>query len=224
MAKRFTDTDKYKKSFIRNLPASYKIFWDYLYHDCSFSGIWQVDFEIAQICVGKDAPINKDEALRLFNDGEERIKVLNNGSKWLIKPFIDFQYGGLNPANRVHASVLRELLRYGIRGLQAPFYGSKNKEKDKDKDRIPSCIEDVKTFFLSILNLPGVEAEKFYNHFTSNGWKVGGKAPMKNWKAAAKNWATRVVPDKQKTIISLTKQQQSNLKQLKELKYDKPCV
>lgn len=32
------------------------------------------------------------------------------------------------------------------------------------------------------------EAEKFYNYFESNGWKVGGKASMKDWRAAARNW------------------------------------
>ena len=33
-----------------------------------------------------------------------------------------------------------------------------------------------------------IEAEKFYNHFQSNGWLVGGKSKMKDWKAAARNW------------------------------------
>ena len=32
------------------------------------------------------------------------------------------------------------------------------------------------------------ESEKFFNYYESNGWKVG-KNPMKNWKAAASNWA-----------------------------------
>ena len=31
------------------------------------------------------------------------------------------------------------------------------------------------------------EAERFVDHFTANGWKVG-KSPMKDWKAAARNW------------------------------------
>lgn len=31
------------------------------------------------------------------------------------------------------------------------------------------------------------EADKFFNYYESNGWKVG-KNPMKNWKAAANNW------------------------------------
>lgn len=35
------------------------------------------------------------------------------------------------------------------------------------------------------------EAEKFFNHFESNGWLVGGKTKMKNWQAAARNWIAR---------------------------------
>ena len=34
-----------------------------------------------------------------------------------------------------------------------------------------------------------LEAEKFVNYYTSNGWKVG-KNPMKSWGAAANNWIT----------------------------------
>jgi hypothetical protein len=30
--------------------------------------------------------------------------------------------------------------------------------------------------------------ERFYDHFTSNGWLVSGKTPMKNWQAALRNW------------------------------------
>lgn len=52
---------------------------------------------------------------------------------------------------------------------------------------IPSTINDVLAFFREN-NYPELEAQKFYNHFESNGWKVGGKSPMKNWKAAARNW------------------------------------
>ena len=37
---------------------------------------------------------------------------------------------------------------------------------------------------------PLSEAEKFQNHYESNGWKVG-KNPMKSWKHAVTNWITR---------------------------------
>ena len=32
-----------------------------------------------------------------------------------------------------------------------------------------------------------VDAERFIDHYTSNGWKVGGN-PMKDWKAAVRTW------------------------------------
>jgi len=36
-----------------------------------------------------------------------------------------------------------------------------------------------------------VEAQKFVDYFDSNGWKVGGKTKMVDWKAAVRNWITR---------------------------------
>lgn len=48
-------------------------------------------------------------------------------------------------------------------------------------------LREAKNYFAG-KKWPGIEAEKFFNYFQSNGWLVGGKTPMKNWKAAAKNW------------------------------------
>mgnify|MGYP000934353540 CR=1 FL=1 len=60
------------------------------------------------------------------------------------------------------------------------------KENELDQS-IPPDLEDVVDFFKK-QDKPFIEAEKFYNHFQSNGWLVGGKSPMKDWKAAARNW------------------------------------
>lgn len=51
-------------------------------------------------------------------------------------------------------------------------------------------LEQVKEFFKS-KNKTDLDAEKFFNHFESNGWLVGGKSKMKDWKAAARNWILR---------------------------------
>ena len=48
-------------------------------------------------------------------------------------------------------------------------------------------IEEVKAYFLEH-NFPELEAIKFFNYFSSNGWLVGGKTPMVDWQAAAQNW------------------------------------
>ncbi len=48
-------------------------------------------------------------------------------------------------------------------------------------------LEQIKEFFKE-KNKSNLDAEKFFNHFESNGWLVGGKSKMKNWQAAARNW------------------------------------
>ena len=53
MAKRFTDTEKWKKPFIRGLQGAYKLLWLYICDDCDHAGIWQVDIEVAQIRIGE---------------------------------------------------------------------------------------------------------------------------------------------------------------------------
>lgn len=47
-------------------------------------------------------------------------------------------------------------------------------------------LKDIEVYFSELGRVD--EADKFYDHFSSNGWKVGGKAAMKDWKAAARNW------------------------------------
>lgn len=65
------------------------------------------------------------------------------------------------------------------------------KETIKERESTPHTLEDVKKYFIE-LGYNDLEAEKFYDHFSSNGWKVSGRAPMKDWKAAARNWCRRL--------------------------------
>ncbi|WP_345232125.1 hypothetical protein [Olivibacter ginsenosidimutans] len=67
------------------------------------------------------------------------------------------------------------------------------KEKDSaqklfsNENTIPPPSEQVEKFFLANQSTLQ-EAHRFMNHYTANGWLVGGKSPMKDWKASAKNW------------------------------------
>lgn len=58
--------------------------------------------------------------------------------------------------------------------------------KSKGTD-IPPAMEDVLGYFAGQKSTE-TEANKFFNYFQSNGWKIGGKAPMRDWQAAARNW------------------------------------
>lgn len=48
--------------------------------------------------------------------------------------------------------------------------------------------EELVTAYFAEKQWPSVEGQKFFNHYESNGWLVGGKTPMRNWQAAARNW------------------------------------
>ena len=76
-----------------------------------------------------------------------------------------------------------------------------NTEKEKEKEKeieiegirgkpalkrfAPPAIDDVKAYCAERKNT--VDAQHWYDYYSSNGWKVG-KNPMKDWKAAVRTW------------------------------------
>ena len=54
---------------------------------------------------------------------------------------------------------------------------------------VAPSLEIVKDYFSTIEGTP-TDAECFYDYFTANGWRTG-KNPIKDWKAAARNWMRR---------------------------------
>ncbi|RTZ03589.1 transcriptional regulator [Flavobacterium bomense] len=51
---------------------------------------------------------------------------------------------------------------------------------------VPS-LEMILEYF-SFKESSQIEANKFFNYYSSIGWLIGGKTKMKDWKAAARNW------------------------------------
>lgn len=137
MAKRFTDTEKWKKPFLRNLKAEYKILWFYILDECDHAGIWQVDLQVAEIKTG--CKFKEADAKKYLCD---KIQVFSNGEKWFIPDFIEFQYGELNEKNRVHYSVILQLKKYNllddsnkIKPLTSILLDAKDKDMDKEQEQ-----------------------------------------------------------------------------------------
>lgn len=72
------------------------------------------------------------------------------------------------------------------------------KEQEQDKEQVllgdkptktskftPPSLADVQAYCLE--RNKGVDPERWYNHYTANGWMVG-KNKMKDWKAAVRTW------------------------------------
>jgi len=218
MAKRFTDTEKWKKPFIRGLQGPYKLLWLYICDDCDHAGIWQVDMDVAQIRIGEE--INLNQAIKSF---EDKIIIFDKGNKWFIPSFVEFQYpSGLNPENRSHNSVIILLDKYNLRNkpLISPLEGRMDMDKDMvmvmDKDKvelkgkkneIPTieeflcfCKEFIEKDMNCVFDEYQFSLKAKYETWTESGWKDGYGKPIKAWKSKIKN----TFPHLKKTYISNT--------------------
>src|SRR5690554_60329 len=55
------------------------------------------------------------------------------------------------------------------------------------KRELPKNENEVILFFLE-KKWPKIEAQKFFAHYKSIGWRIGGKIKMTDWHASAKSW------------------------------------
>ena len=221
MAKRFTDTEKWKKPFIRGLQGAYKLLWLYICDDCDHAGIWQVDIEVAQIRIGEK--IDSKEAVKSF---DEKIIIFDKGNKWFIPSFLEFQYpSGLNPDNRAHNSVIILLEKYNLRisnnkPLISPSEGSMDMDKDMDMDMDKVKGEKKVKFKENILltqkehlQLVAEFGEKhvidFYEYLS--GYKIEKSYKTKSDYLTIKRWVVDAILKQNKTSVSPRNKYQNEL-------------
>lgn len=71
---------------------------------------------------------------------------------------------------------------------------SVKRERKADKPPHPRFTppsEDEAINYFDEQGSSAAEAKSFLDYYAANGWKVGGRATMKNWQAAARNWIRR---------------------------------
>lgn len=72
--------------------------------------------------------------------------------------------------------------------IEKEIHSSAKSTTTKRKRFEKPSISDIKQYCMERNNC--VNAEQFYDHYESNGWKVG-KNSMKDWKAAVRTWERR---------------------------------
>jgi len=155
VAKRFTETGKWKKKWIRELSPEMKLFWFYLLDNCDHAGIWEVDIKLAAFQI--EVELDESEILNTFN---RKIVPFKPG-KWFVPKFIVYQYGELNKSNRAHLSVIKILTKYGLykglneveQGAYKILEGAKDKDKDKELDKVKDKDKDKKSKELQMLSI-----------------------------------------------------------------------
>ena len=67
-----------------------------------------------------------------------------------------------------------------------PSMSDKSKKKRESKIFVRPSLEEVRAYCLERKN--NIDPEAFMDHYESNGWKIGGRSAMKDWKAAVRTW------------------------------------
>lgn len=153
MAKRFTDSEKWKDPFFENLTPFLKLAWIYILDDCDHAGIWQKSIKRLNFSI--DTSFSETDLIKAFKD---RIVILN-ADKWFIPKFVTFQYGNefCNSKQKAVVSVIKilcqndliEELDNGLITLKIPLTNpidtlmDKDKDMEKDKDKATDQSMDM---------------------------------------------------------------------------------
>ena len=121
---------------------------------------------------------------------EEMLETLDDANRQMLQTFANSDENQIkNSWQKSSAKKEKEIVVTSSTSYRAP-----------SKDVNPT-MENVMSYFQEN-NFPELEAQKFFNYFSSNGWLVGGKAPMVNWQAAAQNWILNSINFKDNTTTT----------------------
>lgn len=138
MAKRFTDTDKWKREWFTDLPLKAKMVWIYVLDNCDHCGVWHTNFKLMSFQLGES--VSATEFDNWFGTKARRIE----DNKYFIPSFVEFQYGELNSGNNAHKAVIELIKKIGPQEpLISPSGGAQDKDKDQDKDQDKENSEDT---------------------------------------------------------------------------------
>lgn len=172
MAKRLTDTDKWKDDWFVSLSNDYRIIWLWLLDNCNHAGI----------CKRSIGLLNRDCNTKISeNELVEALegRLLICGNNWFIPKFLKFQYANLTSDRPVIISVVKELEKNNLSGMIPESFGNDYLIiKDKDKD-----INKGKSTLIKKHNKANETEKKslFDSFYDGYGKKVGKSEAQKAW-------------------------------------------
>lgn len=120
----------------------------------------------------------------------EKRDYMKNGVKFC-------EYRATKALNKVDGGMKQSLMGYETKfngGIKQSLPNNKldNKSNNQLDSMVRPTLEQVKAYCQERRN--GVDAERWFNYYSANGWKVG-KNPMKDWKAAVRTWERQDKPN-----------------------------
>jgi len=195
MGKRFTATEKWDDPFFCELDQNHKLAWIYLLDKCDNAGIYDVNIKTLNFFTGFE--FDKEELIKKLG---KRVTILNEGSKWFIPKFIEFQYGVLTEDCYPHRPVIEKLKKYGLLENKGSFrvvttlqekdiYKDKEKDKDKDKENAKTVEKKMTDFELEVMEYKGEYSPEILREFWEY-WSELNKSKTKMKKELQDTWDT----------------------------------
>lgn len=139
MAKRFTDSEKFRDTWYRKLTPVQKCIWEYMLSECSIAGILNFDLDAMSFQIGEEIT---EKDLVPF---ENKIFFIKEDVVF-IPAFVVFQNGKrLNPAIGAHRAIIKQLEENDIDPITLAI-----KNKDLEIESRPSMLRG------SIEGLPSI--------------------------------------------------------------------
>lgn len=150
MARRYTDSEKWKDEWWSTLSNDNKIVWQYLIDTCTIAGRWKKDFRSLNFYCAVD--YDEAKLVSIFGD-----RLVDYGKFFFIPSFIKYQYPhGITSNKPAVISIRRELQEYGLFDDCLKMYQSLGNDnaiiKDKDIDKDIDKDKDIVKRVLKICN------------------------------------------------------------------------
>ncbi len=126
--KRFVATEIWAKPWFQDLAPHLKCLWQYLCASCDCAGVWEMNWKMASLCIGKN--VTAEDLKHLAG----RVAVF--GGKMVVGGFIEFQYGRLSEDCKAHNPIFRTLAKHSLsKGYAEAIHSLKEKEEDQEEEK-----------------------------------------------------------------------------------------
>ena len=102
-----------------------------------------------------------------------------------------------------------------------PYININKQIENSNKLKLPKNENEALIFFKE-KNWPTIEAKKFFNHYKSIGWKLGGKIKITDWHSTAENWMLKAEEIQKSQTENGLSHNRDNLKTTKIKDYGQP--
>jgi len=201
---RITNTDKWKDEWFLALSPFGKLVFVFLYENCNEAGFYNLNSTFME----SQLKIPAKNIVSCIKEIGKKITFNKSGKKIWVDNFLFYQKQLPLDMNNGEHKKIKLILEKNFEDFnddKGIMFILNNVETEKKKKTAtprktfikPTLVEmtmyGIEYSTQEKVTMPDDWIKQLYNHYESNGWKIGkNKTPMKDWKGAVRNAVLRV--------------------------------